>query len=320
MPESVFRSIHSDFQWSCDLRDYLKELCALLNVTYGMPDNYVPTRWLSVFNVAKDFLRMLDVYTLFYINFVGDRKLYQFLVVDIMKKMEISKESRDRIKVIDAQIRKKQGADGRARKSKIVNALFYQRKYFLAVVCFYLAVFAQLQQYVLLFQKKEPMIHRLHDELLDLLKNFMASCIRPCAISNNERRLAKTDIENKEIWLKDEQIFVGSKTKQVMSEMRKNDAVAFMEKVKRAYAACLACLLDKLPIQNEVLKCCSAIDPVLQKSRDDRILACLQRLPDLVTNVLEDHELDDYNQQCRKYVLDQTIPPVRRGARRCMVE
>ena len=67
-----------------------------------MPDSYVPTRWLSVFNVAKDFLRMLDVYTLFYINFVGDRKLYQFLVVDIMKKMEISKENRDRINFIDA--------------------------------------------------------------------------------------------------------------------------------------------------------------------------------------------------------------------------
>ena len=86
MPESVFRSIHSDFQWSCDLRDYLQELCALLNVTYGMPDNYVPTRCLSVFNMAKDFLRMLDVYTLFYINFVGDQKLCQFLVVDITKK------------------------------------------------------------------------------------------------------------------------------------------------------------------------------------------------------------------------------------------
>ena len=83
-----FRSIHSDFQWSCNLRDYLKELCALLNVTYGMPDNYVPTRWLSVFDGAKDSLRMIDVYTLFYINFVGDRKLYQFLVVDIMKKKQ----------------------------------------------------------------------------------------------------------------------------------------------------------------------------------------------------------------------------------------
>ena len=98
-------------------------------------------------------------------------------------------------------------------------------------------------------------------------------------------------------------IFVGSKTKHVMSEMHKNDSVAFMEKVKRAYAACLSCLLDKLPIQNEVLKCCSAI------------LACLQRLPDLVTNVLEDHELDDYNKQCRKCVLDQKFL-----RRRCMVE
>ena len=88
-----------------------------------------------------------------------------------------------------------------------------------------------------------------------------------------------------------------------------------MEKVKRAYAACLACLLDKLPIQNKVLKCLSAFDPVIQKSRDDRILACLQRLPDLVTNVLEEHEPDFYNQQCRKYVLDQTIPPVKDGER-----
>ena len=95
--------------------------------------------------------------------------------------------------------------------------------------------------------------------------------------------------------------------------MRKNDVVAFMEKVKQAYESCLACLLDKMPIQNEVLKCCSAVDPVLQTSRDDRILACLQRLPELVTNVLEDHELDDYNQQCRKYIMDQTIPHVKDG-------
>ena len=59
----------------------------------------------------------------------------------------------------------------------------------------------------------------------------------------------------------------------------------------------------------------SAIDPVLQKSQDDRILTSLQRLPDLETNVLEDHELDDCSQQCRKYVLDQTIPIVKGGER-----
>ena len=316
LAEGVFRSIHSDFQWSSDFRDYLKELCAIMNVTYGMPDNYVATRWLSVFNVAKDLLRMLDVYTLFYINFVDDRNLYQCLVSDILRRMEISQESRDRIKALNAQIRKKQlTADGRARKSKIVDAIFYRRKYFLAIVHFYLAIFAQLQKYVLLFQRKEPMIHRLHDELVELLRHFMASCIRPSAIPTDEKELAQTDIDDTKIWLKDEQIFVGSITKKILSEMPKKDAVAFLEKSKQAYSACLKCLLKKLPIQNELLMCCSAIDPVVQTSRDDRLLTSLQRLSELVTNVLDDHEHDEYSQQCRKYILDQSIPQVKEGER-----
>ena len=63
--ESVFIHINTDFKWSTDLRELLMELCSLLNITFTMPERYSDTRWLSVYDVAVDTLRLMDVYTLF---------------------------------------------------------------------------------------------------------------------------------------------------------------------------------------------------------------------------------------------------------------
>ena len=69
--EQLLRYIFTDFKWSADLREILEEMCLLLKVKYTMPENYVATRWLSVYSTATDTLCLIDVYTIFYFGLLS---------------------------------------------------------------------------------------------------------------------------------------------------------------------------------------------------------------------------------------------------------
>ena len=48
----LFQSIYSDFKWSEDHRNILKDICFRLGLTYRRPEMYFPTRWLKIHDIV----------------------------------------------------------------------------------------------------------------------------------------------------------------------------------------------------------------------------------------------------------------------------
>ena len=52
------------FKWSQDLREHPRDICMILDITYTIPERYVPPRWLSIYNISMNLDRLCDALVL----------------------------------------------------------------------------------------------------------------------------------------------------------------------------------------------------------------------------------------------------------------
>jgi len=102
--EQLYNDLFNDFKWSPDLREMFQEICIMLNIKYAMPQRYVSHRWLSVYDVTLDTLRLFDALTVFYFPLLTESERVKFLptIVEVYHRLGVSQSSRERI----SQIRK----------------------------------------------------------------------------------------------------------------------------------------------------------------------------------------------------------------------
>lgn len=88
-------------KWSADLRELFQEICLICNVKYTMPQRYVCHRWLSVYDVTLDTLRLLDCLTLFYLPWISgslsERAKFLPVTAEIIHRLNVSESSRNRL-------------------------------------------------------------------------------------------------------------------------------------------------------------------------------------------------------------------------------
>ena len=65
------------------------------------------------------------------------------------------------------------------RKMRIIERLFVQRKRTMLILNLYKSVLPLLKKYVLLFEMKKPLIHKLHDQQIELLLEFLGCFLKP---------------------------------------------------------------------------------------------------------------------------------------------
>jgi hypothetical protein len=242
--EVLFTDIHNDLKWSADLKDLFQEVCEYVGVQYNMPERFISHRWLSAFDVAVDTLRLLDALTVFYYGFLprNDRLTYTALLVEVYQRKATSQQARDRIREIHTILQKKQmTTDGKNRKGRLIDRILYQRKKSRLCLEVYVAVLPLLKKYVLLFETKAPMIHKLHDEICDLVREFLSCFMKPQAlVSVSLRTLQQLDVTSDSKILATRDMFMG-KAKPLTSG---SDIVvkAFLQTIKSAYTSCGAYL------------------------------------------------------------------------------
>ena len=86
--EGLFKDIHSDFQWSDDLRKILEKICEIIGVKYTMPERFLGHRFLSAHTLAVDTHRLFDAFTLFYFAFIKDKKeveRYKYIYQEVLR-------------------------------------------------------------------------------------------------------------------------------------------------------------------------------------------------------------------------------------------
>lgn len=306
--EALMSDLHTDFKWSADLKDKLFDLCQILGIKATTPERYVPHRWLSVLDVALDTIRLFDAYTLFYYSFLRleDRKLYTEIVNDIMQKRLVSETGKKSVTEIQLYLRKKFPSftkEGKDRKIRLVEKCFDLRIEILTVLHTYTSVLPSLKKYVLFFQQKEPLMHRLHDKQHELFNEFCKSFLTPECLQKMPHQL---DIEDKNSHKSDKDMFVPVKaadllkTKEGLSHKK-----TFTSKLKTAYIACALTLQSKMPVNNPVLKACAALDPTVRRTTTaQRYLKALLKK----TSLIDPDKREEFEKEVDTYSTSIRIP------------
>ncbi|KAK6171890.1 hypothetical protein SNE40_018313 [Patella caerulea] len=268
--EGLLCDLHNDFKWSSDLRDWLSDLCDILHVKFTMAQRYVSHRWLSVYDVALATDMLFDCYITFYYGFIPKtlQPNYTEILESIYEKKGVSKEARERIAEIHHQLAVKMKTltdDGKKRKERIVEKVLIQSKKTTLQLHFYIAALPILQKYVKVFQSKEIMIHRLHDQQLESFQSFHVCFVKPEKISGLSAKGLKSIQLNEDQgqFLKIQDMFVGAEVDKIISESSKgdHDISDFLKMAAASYVKCAIHMQAKLPLDNGLLRALSCIDP-----------------------------------------------------------
>ena len=96
--EELFNHLHSDHKYCVDLREYLTEICSIINIKFTMPERFLSHRWLSAYEVSSSTIRMWDAYRILYYAFIDkDMKAdYWHVVRDIFKDHRLSQPGKEK--------------------------------------------------------------------------------------------------------------------------------------------------------------------------------------------------------------------------------
>ena len=220
-------------------------------------------------------------------------------------------EAKQKIKALHVLLKnKKMTEDGRRRKDRIVVRIFYRRTQMKVTLNFYMVTLPLLKKYVCLFKTKQPMVHQLHQEQVQLFVDFLACFMKAEEPTDKTIKASLTlDVHSSTMQLRSMELFIGAGTEAVVSGVRRkyHDSlvVEFLAKVSKAYADC-AHYTKKLPLNNPLLRSIAGIDPV--KHGHNSTAKKLKRLPTLVTNVLMEEEKETYALDIHSCQVDVSLP------------
>ncbi|KAH3713485.1 hypothetical protein DPMN_073277 [Dreissena polymorpha] len=306
--ESLFNSLHSDFHWSTDLGSELKSVCQILNIKYSVPERFTSHRFLNAYNLAVDTARLLDAFTIFYFFFLTkeEQKKYRSLYESILNRRKVSDSSRQELQNIGKRLsQKKMTKDGEQRKQRILMKLFNSRTVTRMMLGIYMSALITLKDYAVLFQKKAPMLHMLNGEQSRLVRNFIGFFVKPQCIPATTKKLKQMKFEE-ETLLPLNDMFMGAVANKLATTSKCTDINMVLLMLRTAYIKAGKVLIEKMPIDNSLLKSCSAIDPSARVHSET--IKCLKNLPVLVTGILSDEEEEAYMSEIFKYQLDPTLP------------
>lgn len=97
------------------------------------------------------------------------------MVIKVYKDFNVNRAGRDCIRKVHNQLASKHlTTAGKERKSRITKKLFVKNVTTKLIVNLYISVIQLLKENVKLFQSNVPLIHKLHDKQIELLRDFFS--------------------------------------------------------------------------------------------------------------------------------------------------
>ena len=271
--EGLFHDIYHDFQHSASSLEILEGMALHSGLSFHHPSNYVVTCWLLVLDPMLSFSYMLNVYTAQYnsicihnakkalnkckrehkkhktseleVKLVKEEKNVDILVkrqARIYANNYISELSKSELsKLQDKAVAKTASgtAKGKECKNCIIAKLFKQRKLKLHV-SFCKTLLPMFKRYIMLFQREEPLIHKVHYEQVKIIKRFLSHFVLPSNLVgvNSSKVLKKLWITENDL-LPNDTIFIGSKARKIVKNIADNNLVKeFMDAIRKCSGMC----------------------------------------------------------------------------------
>ena len=191
------------------------------NITFRKPPQRVSHRWLSVFDCLSIDMMLIDPLTLIYYAWIPNefRETCKGDINNIFHKCIFYSNTKALISAIQTKMKqKKLTDDGKKQKERIITKLFYKQSTLLLNSNLFLSV---LPSFILTFEQKEPLIHRLHRSLIENFRAFLGCFMKFEVINDTSyNKLNSIDVSSKLRTLKT--FYVGDKNENLISSSRKN--------------------------------------------------------------------------------------------------
>ena len=247
----------------------LLEICFILNVPFRKPPQRVSHRWLSVFHCLSINMTFIYALILLYYAWIPNdfRKTYEGGFKSIFDKYELNGKAKATINVIQTKMKQKKLTDeGKERKGKIVTKLFYEKSTLLLNSNLFMSVLPLFKSFILTFEQKEPLIHRLHRSLVEDFGAFLG-CFTKFEVINNKLNLIGVASNVRKL----KTFYAGDENEKLVSSLRKSKiqryiATNFYRKLRTAYVTAAVYIQKKYALNNPLLKFFFALDPRLRQS------------------------------------------------------
>ena len=295
--ESLLDDIHTDSQWSPDLREALKETCFLMGIKYNTPKQRIPHRWLSVLDVSLLILQMWAALTVMYFTWIPKEEKQVYKEICDQAKANVSTQGKAALNKLLQPLQTKQlTGPGKERKKRIVEKLYYERDKTMLYLTMYCELLPLFKSFILTFEQEVPMMHRLYEEQVDMVKHLLAFFIKPQVLNPlGGTKLKKLNVNDCALHKHEDSIFVGTDTEKLLDKFEVKQQKEFRQKMMTAYCESGKYILGKFPLTNKVLKCLSAIDPKVQGQ--DAVCPLLEKLKSLLPTVIRPEEDSQFDKE-----------------------
>uniref|UniRef100_H2ZXB7 HAT C-terminal dimerisation domain-containing protein n=1 Tax=Latimeria chalumnae TaxID=7897 RepID=H2ZXB7_LATCH len=170
------------------------------------------------------------------------------------------------------------------------------------------AILPLFTKFNVMFQAKQPNIHRLTQEMNQFLRNFLSRFVKQSVVSSTVRPqdVNYTIIDNQK---PDCDFFIGLLTRALVDQLINDGSLSreeekkFYSDVRNFYMARTKNLIKKLPLDDQVLKDAEMLRP----SRKD-ILQTAMRLAKRFPNIIQEGQLEQLQEECFSYECDTDLP------------
>jgi hypothetical protein len=331
--EHLLDDIHTDFRYSTDLRKWLEIICDILAVPYHMPRERIPHRWLSVFDCLEIVMPMLPALKVLYFSWVPGEDMksaYKEEIDKIISKCsDPNKQEILKIQKLCQVKYKNMTPQGKDRKKRVADKILYQADITSMYISLYQSVLPLFKSFVLIFEQHRPMVHKLHDKLVDTTRCFLACFLKPEVLNvKSAKALQKIDVKDQSKHLPPKEMFVGEDASLILTKLDQkaarfsntvgmvvpgfhiqqeaHPADDFRKEVQSAFIESGEYLLKKFPLQNPLLMKLSATDPIAQGHGETG--KTLKKLVDFFPTVVDDKEKQQYKEEVVRLQIDQKLP------------
>ena len=322
--ERLYMDLHLDFKYCTEYKDAMCEICMLAGVNFTVPSRFINQRWLNAHDQSIETSRLFDLYLVFYSAFlpVHLRAKYTLLLDNLMQKFS-THGARQRVRQILSVMRgKTMTSDGKERKQRILTRLFEEQNKTLLQLDFYQASMFSLKCFVELLQKKEPLIHRLHELHLKTTRRFLCNFIEAKHIvGKSAADLKRLDISEslmpqkmskKGTYTPDvSKIFIGKDAKHLLAISESNVKTEFLKSVKIGYMSAGKKMLQKFPLTNETLVSLASINPdnrTKTAAKEELYFLCAS-----VSHLLSEEEQQLADQEVMDFISHTELPKLDKG-------
>ncbi|MEL7307925.1 MAG: hypothetical protein AAGK05_08660, partial [Pseudomonadota bacterium] len=156
--------------------------------------------------------------------------------------------------------------EGKARRERIVEKLFYKSDKTYLHLNLYIGVLSVLKEYVMFFQKKTVIIHKLHDMQMQTFLKFLSFYVKPESLpSKTPNALKNVGLTDETKFLSKVEMFLGGNTRQFIKDglkEKKTHIMSFIDSSQQAFRDTGVYLQSKLPLNSPTLQGFSALDPL----------------------------------------------------------